>query len=319
MSIALSVCVLFPDRLRRGTTIGRVALTLGIAVLGQTASAQEGGIELFAAETIFDHGMRVSVSHIYKRQGTLFDGTDEVDDPQARTFTEHRVVAGIDYGLRADLSLSALLPYVSKELDSNTGSVDAAGAGDVALLMKYRPYKRDWRRGAFHVAAIGGIELPTGSTTERDGGVRLPPTLQPGLGSWNPFVGASANLDLNRWRFDVHTFYKENTEGAQDFERGDFFSFELDAAYRFLHTKYPGPTASGKLGLQWRTEDKAVLDGVTVANSGLQELRLRPGLSWHPRPSLDVSLSVDLPLYQDYDGRQLGLDYRTFLAIGIRF
>ena len=294
-------------------------LPLIVAVLGGAASAQEGGIELFAAETIFDQGTRVSVSHIYRRQGTLFEGTDEVSDPLDGVFTDNRLVAAVDHGLRADLSLSALFPYVTKELDSNVGSVDAAGVGDAAVLVKYRAYKRDWKRSAFHLAVIGGIEVPTGSTTETDGGARLPAPLQPGLGAWNPFVGVAANLDLNRWRFAAHAFYKENTEGAQDFEKGNFFSFELDTAYRFLHTKYPGPTASGRVGLQWRNQDKAQLDGVTVVNSGSRELRLRPGLSWHPRPNLDVSLAVDMPLYQDYDGQQLGLDYRTFLAIGIRF
>jgi hypothetical protein len=283
------------------------------------ASAQEGGIEVFAAETIFDQGTRISVSHIYKERGSLFSGTEKVSDPLDQAFHEHRVVAAVDYGLRADLSVSALLPYVYKELEANTGDLDGSGFGDAAFLIKYRPYKRDWKRSAFHLAAIGGIETPTGSTSERDGGARLAPGLQPGLGAWNPFIGASANLDLSRWRFDAHAFYKENTEGAQDFERGDFFSFELDGAYRFLHTKYPGPTASGKVGLQWRSEDAATLNGVNVTNSGLQELRLRPGLSWHPRPSIDISFSVDVPLYQDYDGSQLGLDYRTFLAIGIRF
>ena len=51
----------------------------------------------------------------------------------------------------------------------------------------------------------------------------------------------------------------------------------------------------------------------------LHELLLRTGLGWHPKPNWDVSLAFDVPLYQDYEGTQLGLDYRTFIAVGLRF
>lgn len=236
-----------------------------------------------------------------------------------RELVEQRAVLGIDHGLLPYLTLSALIPWVSKDLDSNAGGADSAGLGDVALLGKYRFYKTDWKRSAFHAAVIGGIETPTGVTNERSGGSRLPPGLQPGTGAWNPFVSLSANLDIDRYRFDAHAFYKLNTEGAQDHERGDFFSLTVDGAYRFLHTKYPGPTASGKLALQWRHEGRAELDGSSQTNSGSDELRMSTGLSWHPAPNIDITVSYEFPLYQDFNGEQLGQDFRTKTAIGIRF
>ena len=281
--------------------------------------AQEGGIEVFAAGTLFAEGTRVSLSHIYKREGTLYQGSSEVPDPLDRVFEEHRIVAGVDHGFRPDLTVSALLPFVTKELTSNAGDVRSSGLGDLAVLAKFRAYKDDWKRGAFHLSAIGGLEIPTGKTSETDNGFRLPPELQPGLGSWNPFLGLSTNVNLDRLRLDALAFYKLNTEGAQDFEKGDFFSLAIGGAYRFLHTKYPGATASARLGLQWRHEGQARVAGATIANSGSDELLLRPGLAWHPKPNIDISLVVDVPLYQDVEGQQLGLDYRTFLALGIRF
>lgn len=283
------------------------------------AHSQEGGIEVFAAGTLFDQGTRVSVSHIFKRSASLVRGRDEVSDPLDQVLEEHRLVAAVDHGLRPELTLSALFPFVSKRFDSNAGDVDSAGVGDVALLAKYRAYKRDWKRGALNVSLIGGLELPTGETSARSGGARLSPGLQTGQGSWNPFFGLATNVNLNRLRFDALAFYKLNTEGSQDFEKGDFLVLEVDAAYRFLHTKYPGPTASAKLGLQWRHEGRATQSGGAIANSGSDELRLRSGLGWHPAPNIDITLAVDVPLYQDFNGTQLGLDYRTFLAVGIRF
>lgn len=295
-----------------------LASTILLAFTDSTA-AQEGGIEVFAAGTLFARGTRVSLSHIYKRSGTLHDGDDEISDPLDRVFKEHRAVLAVDHGIHSNLTVSALVPIVYKELESDAGDVDSAGLGDVALLAKYRFIKNDWKRGAFMLSAIGGLELPTGATGERDAGFRLPPELQPGRGAWNPFVGLSANVNLNRYRFDANAFYKLNTEGSQDFEKGDFFALELAAAYRFLHTKYPGPSASARIGLQWRHEGRSEQDGASLDNSGSDELRLRPGLGWHPKPNIDIALAVDIPLHQDFNGQQLGLDYRTFLAIGIRF
>ncbi len=295
--------------------LGAVALLL----LTSPMASQEGGIEVFASETIFASGTRVSLSHIFRSESNLLQGSDSIPDPLDQKRLEHRLVVGVDHGLRRDLTLSALFPLVSKELESNAGDLRGEGVGDLALLAKYQAYKQDWRRGAFHVATIGGLELPTGATDVRDGGAKLAPGLQPGKGAWNPFVGLSMNLNQDRWRFDALAFFKLNTEGSQDFEEGDFLALELDGAYRFWHTKYPGPTASAKLGTRWRHQERSSQAGATLANSGFDQLLVHAGLGWHPAPEIDVSLQVEVPVYEDYGGAQLGLDYRTFLAVGLRF
>lgn len=284
-----------------------------------TASAQEGGIEVFAAQTLFDGGTRVSLSHVYRHKSDLYSGDDEVSNPLDLEFEEHRVVLGIDHGLRADLTLSALVPWVAKELDSNVGDSDGRGLGDVTLLAKFRAHKRDWQRGIFQVSLIGGIEIPTGETDERQGGTRVPPRLQPGTGAWSPIAAVSTNVNLDRFRLDGLALYKLNTEGDQDYERGDFLALGVGATWRFLHTKYPGPTAGTRLGLLWRHEDRDEQDGASVPNTGSDQLLLQAGVVWHPLPNIDLSLEVDFPLYQDFKGVQLGLDYRTFLAAGFRF
>ena len=79
----------------------------------------------------------------------------------------------------------------------------------------------------------------------------MPPGLQPGSGSWDPFIALSGNVSLDRFRFDASVFYKVNTKGAQQFDEGDFLSIQGSAAYRFLFTKYPWRMTAleGVLGL----------------------------------------------------------------------
>ena len=300
-----------------------LALALLAGLPARPASGQEGGIEVFAAETLFEQGTRLSASYLYKRKGHLQRGSGEVSDPQDRLFEEHRFVAGLDHGVLPRLTVSALLPVVYRHLRATTGGTrnhqEAFGLGDIALLGKYRLYKTDWPRSSLNLSLVGGLELPTGDTGAREDGVRLPPSVQVGSGSWDPFTALSANMSLNRLRFDALVFYKINTEGTQEFEDGDFLALETDVAYRFLHTVYPGPTAAARLGIQWRHQWRAEQHGVTLVNSGSDEILLRAGLGFHPVPGVDLTLSVDIPLYQDFRGEQLAFDVRTFFALGIRF
>lgn len=307
-----------PQRPRgAGPRIPAAALLAGLAL--SAPRAQEGGIEIFAGETLFESGWRVSVTELYKPRRELFRGANEVADPLGREFLESRTVLGLDYGLDRGITLSALVPFVYRELETGGRELTASGLGDIALLGKYRLLGQEWQGGAFNWSALGGLEIPTGATDAREGGVRLPPMVQVGTGAWSPFAATSATLDLERARFDATVFYKVNTEGTQDFELGDFFSLTALASYRFLHFKYPGPTFAARGGLQWRHESRAHRAGVTLADSGTDELLLRVGLSSHPVPAMDLSLDARVPVYTDYNGTQLARGVELFLAVGLRF
>lgn len=290
-------------------------LLVGTSVL----SAQDGGIEIFAGETLFEDGWRVSLSGLYRQDRGLRRGSDEVEDPLHTSFQEMRTILGIDYGFRADVTFSALLPYVDKRLETELGTVSSHGFGDASLIAKYRLLHDLWHAGGMAGALVGGVETPTGATHEMQGGVRLPPGMQPGRGAWNPFLAGSFTYEQGKARFDTTLFYKFNTEGAEDFEQGDFLSFRLSAGYRVIMTRYPGPTLGVGLGLQYRHEGRATWMGQTVTNSGSDLLQIIPALSYHPIPRVDVSLGVSLPIWEDYNGTQLAREYRLWLKLGLRF
>ena len=170
-----------------------------------------------------------------------------------------------------------------------------------------------------HVAGAVGVETPTGSTSESAGGVRLTPGMQPGSGSWDPFISLTANLELDLWRFDAIALYKENTEGSQDFEDGDDFAFDLVGSYRFLHDPYPGQSANAKLGVLYRHDGHSSLDGVSLPFTGSDVWFGRFGLTWHPSPAWDLNFTLDMPFASDFNGVQLGADYQVALAVGLRF
>ena len=283
------------------------------------AQAQDGGIEVFAGETIFVEGSRVSITETWLRREGLVSGGNSVPDPLDRTYEEWRTVLGVNHGFARGWSLSLLVPLVRRSLDSITGSLTGEGLGDASVLLKHNIHVENWERSAWNTAWIAGVETPTGESGERDNGLRLSPSLQPSSGSWDPFVGIASTLDIDLWRFDFVALYKENGEGAQDYEEGDKLTVALSGKYRFLHEVYPGPSASFTLGLKWSDAERASFQGNSVADSGGQELLLKTALGYHPRPDIDLSLSVDSPLDDDRNGTQLSFDQRVQLSFGWRF
>ena len=292
---------------------------LPLLALSLTASAQDGGIEIFAGETLFREGTRVSLTQIWQTREGLLNGSSSVADPLDQVLRERRTVLGFNYGLARNWSISALAPFVERELDTTAGDMSSSGIGDVSLILKHRFHFLNWRRGAWNTSWIFGVEFPSGSTSERAGAVRLMPNLQPGSGSVDPFAGIASTLSLDRFRYDFVAFYKENTEGAQDFEEGDKLTLSLAGKYRYWHEKYPGPSASVTVALKWGMTSRAESFGVNLANSGGDEFLFRIATGIHPRPDMDLSLSLDIPLHEDFNGTQLGLDTRVQLALGWRF
>ncbi len=283
------------------------------------AMAQDGGIEIFAGETIFATGTRISITEIWKVKEGLISGSSEINDPLDRRHEDRRTVIGLNHGFARGWSFSALLPLVERSLDSTGGDLSNSRLGDLSLIIKNQFHVKNWVRSAWHSAWIFGVETPTGETGAKDGGVRLPTSLQAGSGSWDPFLGIATTLDLDLWRFDFVALFKENGEGSQSYEQADKLTLSLSGKYRFLHETYPGPSASATVGLKyshsWHAEDH----GVNVGNSGGDDLLLKLAMGWHPRPDLDLGISVDLPLHEDFNGQQLGLDNRLQVSLGWRF
>ena len=294
-----------------------------LSVLNPSLGAQDGGIEIFAGETLFSQGTRVSLAHLYTQKTRLYDGSKRVSDPLDRKDIEHRTVLGLNYGLTSRITLAALLPYVDRRstyVDQfGLARAHGRGLGDVALIGKYRMYTQDWSQGSFNVAVIGGVETPTGDRKEHQDGRRVPADKQVGSGSWDPFGALAVTASQGRFRLDLVGFGKWNTEGAQSYDDSDVLSGTATLSYRFYHAKYPGPSHSVRLGAVWRHFTGAEENGHRVANKGGNQLLLRSGMTFHPSPEWDITFNVDVPLYQRYRGTQLGLDVRGSAAVGLRF
>ncbi len=275
-----------------------------------------------AAPQTFNTALPVAQGEFVFREQFVLDQSG--DDPSAadRDRTAWALVSVLGYGATADLALFGIVPYVNKSLEATQGGTrrerSASGLGDASLFGRYTVYHRDWPGRTLRVAPFVGLELPTGEDDERDGSGRLPPSVQPGSGSWDPFGGLVLTYQTLDFQVDAQASYKANTE-ANGFEFGDLARLDGSLQYRLwpreLGAGVPG-FLYGVLEANLIHQDKNQIGGKNDPNSGGLSLFVLPGLQYVTKRWI-IEAGVQIPVVQDLNGTALEKDY--IFRAGFRF
>jgi hypothetical protein len=300
------------------------AFAAAVALLGAAlpALAQEGSLDVLDGETLYEGGALVTIGYEFEEREGLLHGRDRVSDPLDRKLIDSTIALGAHYGLRYDLQLSAVVPYVRRTIEiedpSGPDRIASEGPGDAALVAKWRYYRWDDVGKALNFAVLAGLELPTGEADAKDHGREVAPEFQPGSGSWDPSFGTAVTYEPGRWRFNAAVLYQRNGQGEEDFKSGDELFAELAAGNRFWLEPYPGPFMRFDVLLRHRHSWRSTQHGDIVHDSGGDLLTAGATLAFRPRPTIDLQLFLEIPVYQKVEGTQLEEDFSIFLAIGYR-
>jgi len=295
------------------------ATVLAFAAVAAPLRAQEGTLDVLDGETLYDGGWLLTLGYDEERREGLRTGEDSVPDPLGQERIDRTAVLAAHWGARHDLQLSAIVPFVDRDLEGGGGlDLEASGLGDASLVAKWRFYRWDAKGKALNVALIGGLELPTGSDDETDGGAPLPPDLQPGSGSWDPLLGVGATYEPGRWRFNAVALTKWNTPNGDGYRFGNDLVAELEAGNRFWLEPYPGPFMRFDGRVRYLAEGRDH-DGGVVADTGGERASVGATLAFRPRPALDFQLGYDVTVWEDVEGTQLEHDSVLAFTVGFRF
>ncbi len=290
-----------------------------LALWALPAIAQEGALDVLDGETLYQDGWLVTAGDEFRLRRGLLDGSDPVGDPlHQREFTHIPVLSG-HYGALNTLQIGAIVPYLHRRLETDAGSLTSDGLGDATLYAKWRFYRWDDVGKAMNFAILAGLELPTGKDDVVDGGILLPADLQPGSASWDPFLGTAVTYEPGRWRFNAMALYKRVGQGTHDYAQGDQFFAELAAGNRFWLEPYPGPFMRADVALRYRHEAADVHAGRSVADTGGHLVSAALNWAFRPRPTVDLQVSIERPLFEDVRGVQLRNQIAMFAAFGLRF
>ncbi len=248
------------------------------------------------------------------------------DDPSGadRERTAWAGVSVLGYGVNSDLTLFGVVPYVDKRLELTEGGArrarSARGLGDVSLFGRYTVFKDNFRGGNFRIAPFAGLELPTGDDDASDAFGRLPASVQPGSGSWDPFGGIVATYQTLAFQIDAQVSYKANTE-ANDFAFCDVARLDATLQYRL----WPRDLGGGVPGFLYGVveanlvyRDKNRTGGLDDTNSGGTTLFLVPGLQYVTKRWI-AEAAVQVPAVQDLNGTALEKDYVVRAGFRVNF
>jgi hypothetical protein len=248
-----------------------VVLLTTIVTYSQCACCAGAGIG--ATNGDYNNGIltlpkKMVVLETYSDYRTIKNGDAPEEDEKLLTSMLINTI-GIRYGITKNLTVSALLPYVS--LNTNGGS--DSGLGDLIVLGTYSLYQKK----NFNIAVQGGIELPTGvqKSSSFDNS-----TIIVGSGSYDPMGGILFSKKWDKLTLNGGALYKKTTAGFEHNYYGSLSTQSLSISYKIkgesaicaVNTEEKKPTTNFGLtvnaGYTGEWLDKLKEDDVVDENSG---------------------------------------------------
>ena len=309
--------------------------------MGPSGVGAGGGMTVFAPATLDQgHGsawLRLFLTRPDRRSDSLLEVLAGQGVDAHNTRYDLNGAAGAAYGITHRLTVSAELPYlrhdsirVAEAGDGVERLGSVAGIGDLSLLAKYRLTPGE--DGG--LAVIGGIKAPTGSTHQRDRfGNRLETEHQPGTGSWDPIVGASAGAKAGHVNVAASAVYQLAGRGAQHTRLGDRLQLGIALSHHFgpseeeehhdhAHGHEPHEHASSwdafvELAGEW--EGRQRIGGEVEQDSGGKWAWVAPGVTFNAGSGWSASAAVAVPVWQRIRPSHPDNAYRMMISVGHGF
>jgi len=275
-----------------------LALTL-VSLFASTAGAQGPAPE--TAPPLFPGGGLISYNSIFTTRDPVSGPSGSIPLTARPTFS-HEGDFNFTWGFRRDFDLTVLVPVVTNHFgfsNANGNPVSGGtGLGDALVLVKYRFYRRDSKRGTTQASLTFGPKVTTGQTNLADLNRKpLPSSLQPGSGSTDFFVAANWTYTglFNFRRLvadeDFHSFLR--SQGTQETRIGSGLESRFWLSYRPYESKngarewFIGPLVT------WLHSQDDRIAAVTQNGSGGDQLLAGITTYAGVRPGTHVWLGLD--------------------------
>jgi hypothetical protein len=215
------------------------------------------------------------------------------------------------------------VPYLVESRVKRPGAAEtAAGLGDFVVSVKHRFYRWVGPWADRHAAVEVGVKLPTGAT-DRPVDPALPVALrsrlQPGTGSPDGLIDFVYQQARRRFVFAADAGYRYNTEGSDDYRRGNEAQLNLSAQYILFPRDYtqPGHEVFAVLEGTFLNAGSDRLRGAALRESDRTAFLLAPGVQYVATERLFLDLSVQIPVWEEV-GRG-GLESRWNALVQLRY
>lgn len=292
----------------------------GLLAIGLSVSEDEG----WSAPITFYTALPVAQGQFVFREQFVFGRSSGDPGPEGREMESLGAVSVLGFGATRDFALFGVLPYLDHRLElggeGENRTRSARGIGDFSLFGRYTLVQMDWPQRTFRLAPFAGVEMPTGAARKSDALGRLPPGVQVGSGSWDPFFGVVATYQTLEFQVDAQLGYHANNE-AHEVRLGDVAQLDASLQYRL----WPRALGGGVPGFLYGVveanlihQDKNTIGGARDPDSGGTTLFIAPGLQYVTRRWI-VEAAVQLPAVQALNGKARENDYIVHAGFRVNF
>jgi hypothetical protein len=244
-------------------------------------------------------------------QGTqYFEGTRQSDFDQISKAYYNYLTAIIGFGLSRKLTLEIESGYfLNKTQNYNLQpaySLTGSGLSNAVVMAKYAIYSEPFER--IYITGAAGAKIPFFRELQwSDNGVELPVEVQPTIGAYGgvlstSFVKESSGTGM---RYFFTNRIEMNAPNREDYRLGtslyNSFYISKHLMHPWLKDKW---TAILQIRNEIRTPDK--VNEVVKESSGSVLFFVSPQLNFVTKSDWYLSGMADLPVYQNFKGRQLG-------------
>ena len=301
--------------------LGLVLLSLFASTAGAQGPAPE------TAPPLFPGGGLISYNSIFTTRGLISSLLGDIPLTARATFS-HEGDFNFTWGFRRDFDLTVLVPVVTNHFETpkaNGNPIDGGtGLGDATVLVKYRFYRRDSKRGTTQASVTLGPKVPTGRTDLPDpNGKLLPAGLQPGSGSPDFFVAANWTytglFNLRRLVADEDFHSLLRSQGTQMTRLGSDLESRFWLSYRPYESKdgahewFVGPVVT------WLHSRDDRIAAVTQRGSGGDVLLAGITTYVGVRPGMHVWLGMDWDVARSAGAKFMPIRRRVSFGITRQF
>lgn len=260
---------------------------------------------------------KIGIIHDIVTKNNTYKGSTQIQNDKQRKSESISTKYKFKYGLKYNLELSAILPYVKTQSSDISKNYTNEGLQDLQVMLRYGVLSQK-KDDPFFLSIGFGVDLPTGETDKRFYG-KIIPEKQLGTGSYD-FIGHIGLTKLFHYsRIDASIKYQENRLGDNGYEKGDVLS--INTGYNYAFTK----SFDLQLEIDAKFINKDRTDGKVNNASGGDMIYLTPG--FHYRISEPLSIGAVIPIVvkrdMNYDSAKkvggLSEDKRTVFKLEYTF
>ena len=257
--------------------------------------------------------LRVITYYRYSYSDTYYEGSHRAEEPfQLKRAYYNFAGLALAYGITKRLTIETDWGYFfNKTQVFNAIDYVEKGYGfsNGGVTLKYGAFIRPARQIELTVGA--GFRYPFTTKPQTIDGVQLSRDVQP---STNAFA-ASGLLFFNKGfpaitlRVFTINRYDYNFEGAQNYQYGSILLNSIFVSKKIVKYFF----GILQVRSEWKTNDKD--KGNDVVNSGYYLLTLSPQLSYSIAGKWNLTFVFDLPMYKNYNGKQMTPRYSMALSL----